>query len=118
MFKIGDRVRFKPEHDHLQALGIGTVGAVGGVGDYAWAEVTFPDDPDPLFDGRAGQWFSWSLELVSPADAPRGPRPLPIRQRVVLTAGKTLRHPSRAVWTQVHSLHSPRTSDGVRPWFV
>lgn len=97
-FKIGDRV-------HLPFSGEN-----GVVTEVAVGEIRVRMD-----GGRIADLFPWAVEAVKPA---YGPRPLPIRQRVVLTAGKTLRQPSRAAWTQVHSLHSPRTSDGVRSWFV
>lgn len=109
-FKIGDRVRFKPEYNRT-GYDLGTVTAVGGGSD-PWARVTF--------DGTSyrGEWMQWSLELATPWIPPRGPRPLPIRQRVTLTAGRSLRAPAREVWSQVHALHGPRLRDGERSWYV
>lgn len=107
-FKIGDRVQHaSPVLRNSYGEGVVTTAL------HESSEVRFDN-------GEEAGWWNWSLELVNPAPpiAPRGPRPLPIRQRVTLTAGKSLRAPARDMWSKVHTLTGPRLRDGERSWFV
>lgn len=106
-FKIGDRVQPLPGYGNGEMSGV-----VVGVG----AATVVVDHGERL--GGQIEWFNWALELVPAPIAPRGPRPLPIRQRVTLTAGKSLRRPAREVWSKVYTLTGPRLRDGERSWYV
>lgn len=112
MFKIGDRVRLIDKHSQKYLYpGEGSVVSHECDGARIWYKVQFDS-------GRVAEWLDFALKLVEPAPATRGPRPLPIRQRVTLTAGKSLRAPARDMWSKVYTLTGPRLRDGERSWFV